>query len=46
VASTLLALKGLVVANAAVVPAGTSGAINMFVLNPTQVVIDVNGYFQ
>ncbi len=45
VVSTLNAPKGIVVANAAIVPAGTSGSINVFVTNPTHVVIDTNGYF-
>jgi hypothetical protein len=35
-----------VVANAAIVPAGTSGSINVYVLQTTHVVIDGNGYFQ
>ena len=34
-----------VVANAAIVPAGTNGAINVYVVDPTDVLIDVNGYF-
>jgi M6 family metalloprotease-like protein/uncharacterized repeat protein (TIGR01451 family) len=44
--STLNAGKGLVVANAALVPAGTNGSVDVFVLSGTHVVIDVNGYFQ
>ena len=43
--STLNALKGQVVANAAMVPAGTNGAIDVYVTNPTHVIIDTNGYF-
>ena len=43
--STLNALKGQVVANAAIVPVGTNGAISVFATNTTQVVIDTNGYF-
>jgi hypothetical protein len=43
--STLNALKGLVVANAALVPAGTNAAIDVFVTDTTHVVIDANGYF-
>jgi len=27
------------------VPAGAAGAISIFVTNPTQVVLDINGYF-
>jgi virginiamycin B lyase len=45
VVSTLNAPTGLTTANAAIVPAGTSGAINIFTSNTTQVVIDINGYF-
>ncbi len=36
---------GSIVANAAVVPAGTNGAINVFVNLPTDVLFDINGYF-
>jgi hypothetical protein len=44
-ASTLNSWNGQVVANAALVPAGTSGAINVFASNTTDLIIDVNGYF-
>ncbi len=43
--STLNSLDGRVVANAAIVPAGTSGSISVFVSNATDVIIDINGYF-
>jgi len=43
--STLNAPGGIVVANAAIVPAGTNGAINLFASNNTNVLIDINGYF-
>jgi hypothetical protein len=43
--STLNAPTGTVVANAAIVPAGTGGDIDVFVTNPTDLVIDINGYF-
>jgi hypothetical protein len=43
--STLNSLSGAIVANAAIVPAGTSGAISVFVTNNTDVIIDINGYF-
>ncbi len=43
--STLNALKGQVVANAAIVPASTSGSVSVFVTNPADVIIDTNGYF-
>jgi len=33
------------VANAAIVPAGTDGAINVYVTDRTHVIIDINGYF-
>jgi YVTN family beta-propeller protein len=36
---------GRVKANAAIVPAGASGAIRLFVTNTTNVIIDINGYF-
>jgi hypothetical protein len=43
--STLNSWGGTVVANAAIVPAGTSGAVSVFVSNPTDVILDINGYF-
>ena len=36
---------GAIVANAAIVAAGTNGAISVYVTDPTQVVLDINGYF-
>jgi hypothetical protein len=45
VVSTLNAPTGTVVANAALVPAGTSGAISVFASDATDVIIDINGYF-
>ncbi len=36
---------GSVVANAAIVPAGTNGSINVFVNYTTDVLFDINGYF-
>src|ERR1035441_8990605 len=36
---------GTVLANAAVVPAGTNGSIDVYVTNTTQVIIDINGYY-
>jgi uncharacterized repeat protein (TIGR01451 family) len=36
---------GVVTANAAIVPAGMNGAIEVFASNNTDLVIDVNGYF-
>ncbi len=43
--STLNAPGGQVTANAAIVPAGTSGQIDVFTTNDTDLVIDINGYF-
>ena len=43
--STLNDSNGTIVANAAIVPAGTSGAINVYATNTTNVLFDVNGYF-
>jgi hypothetical protein len=37
--------SGSVVANAAIVPAGTNGAIDVFVNYPTDVLLDIDGYF-
>ena len=34
-----------IVANAAIVPAGTNGSIDIFASNNTNLVIDINGYF-
>jgi hypothetical protein len=44
-ASTLNDLTGTIVANAAVVPAGTSGAVSVYSYSATDLVIDINGYF-
>jgi hypothetical protein len=43
--STLNSLDGEVKANAAIVPAGTGGAISVFATNDTDVILDINGYF-
>jgi uncharacterized repeat protein (TIGR01451 family) len=43
--STLNSWGGDVVANAAIVPAGTDGAVSVYVTNPTEVILDINGYF-
>ena len=45
VVSTLNSWDGSVVANAAIVPAGTNGAISVFVTNQTHVILDTDGYF-
>jgi hypothetical protein len=44
-ASSLNAPTGTVTANAVIVPTGTAGSIDVFASNPTNLVIDVNGYF-
>ncbi|MEO8371032.1 MAG: Ig domain-containing protein [Candidatus Solibacter sp.] len=43
--STLNAPTGAVTANAAIVPAGTNGAITLIATHNTHVIIDINGYF-
>jgi hypothetical protein len=43
--STLNATNGFNIANAAIVPMGSAGAITVVAGNPTDLVIDVNGYF-
>lgn len=44
-ASTLNSFRGRVVANAALVPLGTNGAVSLYASQETDLVIDVNGYF-
>jgi hypothetical protein len=44
-ASTLNSWSGTVVANAALVPAGTDGSISVFVSQASHVVLDTSGYF-
>lgn len=43
--STLNSTDGRVKAGAAIVPAGTGGAVCAFVSNDTDLVLDINGYF-
>ncbi|BDC52956.1 hypothetical protein F183_A52710 [Bryobacterales bacterium F-183] len=43
--STLNALTGTVVANGAIVPAGTDGSVNAFVSGNTHLILDITGYF-
>jgi uncharacterized repeat protein (TIGR01451 family) len=44
-ASTLNSYDGRIKAEAALVPAGTGGAVCVFVTDDTDVVLDINGYF-
>ena len=44
-ASVLNAPTGTVVANAAIVPAGVNGSIDVYASNATDLIIDVDGYF-
>jgi hypothetical protein len=43
--STLNAPTGTVTANAAIVPSGQGGDIDVFATNDTDLIIDINGYF-
>ena len=43
--STLNAVGGAIVANAAVVPAGTEGAVASYATSQTHLILDGNGYF-
>jgi hypothetical protein len=45
VVSTLNSFDGRVKANAALIPAGTAGAVSIFATHPTDVILDINGYF-
>jgi hypothetical protein len=45
VVSTLNATTGAVTANAAIVSAGTSGDVSLYVSDDADVILDVNGYF-
>jgi DNA-binding beta-propeller fold protein YncE len=45
VVSTMNSLDGRIKANAAIVPAGLSGGVSVYVTNTTNVVIDIDGYF-
>jgi hypothetical protein len=44
-ASTINSYLGVAVANAAIVSAGTNGALSVYATNLTDVILDVNGYF-
>ena len=43
--ATLTSADGRIRTNAAIVPAGTNGAVSFFATDPTDIVIDINGYF-
>jgi len=43
--STLNDYLGTVLANAAIVPAGTNGSISIYVTADTDLIVDINGYF-
>jgi len=43
--STMNAYDGRVKANAAIVPAGASGGVDVYVTNTTDVILDIDGYF-
>jgi uncharacterized repeat protein (TIGR03803 family) len=45
VVSTMNSLDGRIKANAAIVPAGATGAVSVYVTNTTNVVLDIDGYF-
>jgi hypothetical protein len=42
---TLAAPDGGIVGDAAIVPAGDDGAISVYVSDPTNLIIDIDGYF-
>jgi hypothetical protein len=44
--STLNSYDGAIVASAALVPAGTNGTVTAFASNTSDLILDINGYFQ
>ncbi len=46
VVSTLNSLDGRVKADAAIIPAGAGGAVSVYATDSTNVILDINGYFQ
>jgi YVTN family beta-propeller protein len=44
--STMNSLDGRIKANATIVPAGANGAVRIFVTNTTDVLLDIDGYFE
>jgi uncharacterized repeat protein (TIGR03803 family) len=45
VVSTMNSVDGRIKADAAIVPAGTNGAVSVYVTDTTNVVLDIDGYF-
>ena len=43
--ATLNSLDGRIKSNAAIVPAGASGAVSVYATDTTDVILDINGYF-
>jgi|GEM_PF-838441 len=43
--ATLNSLDGRIKSNAAIIPAGSGGAVSVFATDTTDVVLDINGYF-
>jgi hypothetical protein len=43
--STLNSFQGDIVANAAILPGGNGAAVTAYVTNPTDLILDLNGYF-
>ncbi|MGA2902289.1 MAG: protease pro-enzyme activation domain-containing protein [Candidatus Korobacteraceae bacterium] len=43
--STMNSYDGRIKANAAIVPAGTSGAVSVYVTDTTNIILDIDGYF-
>jgi hypothetical protein len=43
--STLNDIPGTIIANAAIVPAGSGGQVSVYPSNDTDVIVDINGYF-
>jgi uncharacterized coiled-coil DUF342 family protein len=43
--STLNSYQGTVIANAAIVPAGTNGSISVYAAGNTEMILDITGYF-
>jgi hypothetical protein len=43
--ATLSAMDGQIHNNAAIVPGGTGGSVDVFVTNVTDVILDINGYY-